>query len=77
MTTRTRPATAVEDVRDRYSFSGFGFILKTSWNRRIILRLIERDGKKFREETDMAWMTPKVVEICIGMEINSYAYAEL
>ncbi|MCH7931899.1 MAG: pyrroloquinoline quinone precursor peptide PqqA [Proteobacteria bacterium] len=25
----------------------------------------------------MAWKTPKVVEICIGMEINCYACAEL
>ncbi|NQV83494.1 MAG: pyrroloquinoline quinone precursor peptide PqqA [Rhodospirillales bacterium] len=25
----------------------------------------------------MAWKTPKVVEISIGMEINSYACAEL
>ncbi|MGH6661333.1 MAG: pyrroloquinoline quinone precursor peptide PqqA [Rhodospirillales bacterium] len=24
----------------------------------------------------MAWKTPKVVEICVGMEINSYACAE-
>jgi len=25
----------------------------------------------------MKWMTPKVVEISVGMEINSYACAEL
>jgi coenzyme PQQ precursor peptide PqqA len=25
----------------------------------------------------MAWKTPKIVEICIGAEINSYASAEL
>jgi len=25
----------------------------------------------------MAWKTPEVVEICIGMEINSYASALL
>ncbi|MCH7943375.1 MAG: pyrroloquinoline quinone precursor peptide PqqA [Proteobacteria bacterium] len=25
----------------------------------------------------MAWKTPKVVEICVGMEINCYASAEL
>jgi coenzyme PQQ precursor peptide PqqA len=29
------------------------------------------------EGTNMAWTTPKVVEICIGLEINSYACAEL
>jgi len=25
----------------------------------------------------MAWTTPELVEICIGMEINAYAPAEL
>ncbi|MFP6729469.1 MAG: pyrroloquinoline quinone precursor peptide PqqA [Alphaproteobacteria bacterium] len=25
----------------------------------------------------MAWKTPKVVEVCVGMEINCYASAEL
>jgi len=25
----------------------------------------------------MAWKTPKIIEICVGMEINSYASAEL
>ncbi|MCH7930942.1 MAG: pyrroloquinoline quinone precursor peptide PqqA [Proteobacteria bacterium] len=25
----------------------------------------------------MAWKRPKVIEICIGLEINSYACAEL
>ncbi|MBL93711.1 MAG: pyrroloquinoline quinone precursor peptide PqqA [Magnetovibrio sp.] len=25
----------------------------------------------------MAWRKPKVTEVCIGMEINSYASAEL
>jgi coenzyme PQQ precursor peptide PqqA len=25
----------------------------------------------------MKWTTPKVVEICVGMEINCYACAEL
>jgi len=25
----------------------------------------------------MAWKTPRVVEICLGLEINSYASAEL
>jgi len=25
----------------------------------------------------MVWTAPKVVEICIGLEINSYACAEL
>ncbi|HLF58042.1 MAG TPA: pyrroloquinoline quinone precursor peptide PqqA [Alphaproteobacteria bacterium] len=25
----------------------------------------------------MAWTTPKIVEICVGLEINSYACAEV
>jgi len=29
------------------------------------------------EYSIMAWKTPKVKEICVGMEINSYASAEL
>jgi len=27
--------------------------------------------------TNMAWTTPKIVEICVGLEINSYACAEV
>ena len=27
--------------------------------------------------SDMAWTTPKVVEIAVGLEINSYVCAEL
>jgi coenzyme PQQ precursor peptide PqqA len=29
-----------------------------------------------REETTMAWTTPTLVEICIGLEINGYLPAE-
>jgi len=25
----------------------------------------------------MAWTSPKIVEICVGLEINSYACAEV
>ncbi|MFZ0694125.1 MAG: pyrroloquinoline quinone precursor peptide PqqA [Alphaproteobacteria bacterium] len=25
----------------------------------------------------MTWTTPKIVEICVGLEINSYACAEV
>ena len=28
-------------------------------------------------EMNMAWTTPKIVEICVGLEINSYACAEV
>jgi coenzyme PQQ precursor peptide PqqA len=31
---------------------------------------------KIREETIMAWTTPTLVEICIGLEINGYLPAE-
>jgi coenzyme PQQ precursor peptide PqqA len=29
------------------------------------------------EERDMAWTTPTLVEICIGLEINGYLPAEI
>jgi coenzyme PQQ precursor peptide PqqA len=29
-----------------------------------------------QQERIMAWNTPELVEICIGMEINAYAPAE-
>jgi coenzyme PQQ precursor peptide PqqA len=29
------------------------------------------------EERNMAWKTPKIIEIALGAEINSYACAEL
>jgi coenzyme PQQ precursor peptide PqqA len=32
---------------------------------------------KYWEDLIMAWKAPKVLEISIGMEINSYACAEL
>jgi coenzyme PQQ precursor peptide PqqA len=34
-------------------------------------------GTKILGGRIMAWKTPKVLEISIGMEINSYACAEL
>jgi coenzyme PQQ precursor peptide PqqA len=35
-----------------------------------------RVSKAFEREHVMAWTTPVLVEICIGMEINAYAPAE-
>jgi coenzyme PQQ precursor peptide PqqA len=32
--------------------------------------------KQLTEETIMAWTTPTLVEICIGLEINGYLPAE-
>ena len=34
-----------------------------------------RDGPE-NKETTMAWTTPTLVEICIGLEINGYLPAE-
>jgi coenzyme PQQ precursor peptide PqqA len=31
----------------------------------------------FWEERDMAWTTPTLVEICLGLEINGYLPAEI
>jgi len=31
---------------------------------------------RFSEETTMAWTTPTLIEICIGLEINGYLPAE-
>jgi coenzyme PQQ precursor peptide PqqA len=31
-------------------------------------------GRKYRED-EMAWKTPKIVEVAVGMEINMYACA--
>jgi len=30
-----------------------------------------------KEEMPVAWITPTIVEICIGLEINGYLPAEL
>jgi coenzyme PQQ precursor peptide PqqA len=29
------------------------------------------------EEINMAWTTPEIVEVCVGMEITSYSSAEI
>jgi coenzyme PQQ precursor peptide PqqA len=33
-------------------------------------------GRRHERETTMAWTTPTLVEICIGLEINGYLPAE-
>jgi coenzyme PQQ precursor peptide PqqA len=33
-------------------------------------------GRASEKETTMAWTTPTLVEICIGLEINGYLPAE-
>jgi coenzyme PQQ precursor peptide PqqA len=34
-------------------------------------------GRYLSEEAFMAWKTPKIVEISLALEINSYACAEI
>jgi coenzyme PQQ precursor peptide PqqA len=34
-------------------------------------------GRQLPKEKAMKWSTPKVTEVCIGMEINDYFPAEL
>jgi coenzyme PQQ precursor peptide PqqA len=44
-----------------------------------VLYLYTHDGRSrrpVRKETTMAWTTPTLVEICIGLEINGYLPAE-
>ena len=38
-----------------------------------------RDEASFMqlEETPMAWTTPTIVEVCVGMEITAYSSAEI
>jgi coenzyme PQQ precursor peptide PqqA len=45
-----------------------------------VTRQQPNDGAEYRssasEETIMAWTTPTLVEICVGLEINGYLPAE-
>ena len=34
-------------------------------------------GRSFAEDGTMVWKTPKIVEISLALEINSYACAEI
>jgi len=38
--------------------------------------MADPDGRVNLKETTMAWTTPTLVEICIGLEINGYLPAE-
>lgn len=33
-------------------------------------------GKQNLEEEEMAWTTPRIVEVCVGMEVNAYFPAD-
>jgi coenzyme PQQ precursor peptide PqqA len=39
--------------------------------------LIDIDQPIERGGNDMKWTTPRIVEVSVGLEINSYACAEL
>ncbi|WP_206928866.1 pyrroloquinoline quinone precursor peptide PqqA [Roseococcus thiosulfatophilus] len=43
--------------------------------------IVERDGilsiPHNAQERNMAWKTPKIVEVSLALEINSYACAEI
>ena len=38
---------------------------------------VRRYDSRKTEEKPMAWTTPVLVEICVGLEINGYLRAEL
>jgi coenzyme PQQ precursor peptide PqqA len=40
-------------------------------------RIASRQRTAARKERTMKWTTPRIVEIAVGLEINSYACAEL
>jgi coenzyme PQQ precursor peptide PqqA len=42
---------------------------------RYLLRNVRSSGRT-TEENIMAWTTPTLVEICVGLEINGYLPAE-
>jgi coenzyme PQQ precursor peptide PqqA len=61
-------------LRDRSRFSSnlparSGFIAS--------LRKKRERPSTLTEETKMAWTTPEIVEVCVGMEITSYSSAEI
>jgi coenzyme PQQ precursor peptide PqqA len=39
-------------------------------------RLRDNDGRERKRRNAMAWTTPTLVEVCIGLEINGYLPAE-
>jgi coenzyme PQQ precursor peptide PqqA len=59
---RRGPRASEVDERDE----GFRFAMRTA-NFKLMTN---------REETIMAWTTPTLVEICVGLEINGYLPAE-
>jgi coenzyme PQQ precursor peptide PqqA len=49
-------------------------------NANVLLQGLVQHGTKGcygKRRSDMKWTTPKVAEVCVGMEINDYFPAEL
>ena len=40
-----------------------------------ITLIVRTEFVRFHKESQMAWKTPKIVEVSVGMEINMYACA--
>jgi len=71
------------------SHKGVKFLLRRNietgfWDKKIfcwpssgslLLYRIGRSSSGFNKEGQMAWKTPKIVEVPVGMEINMYACA--
>ena len=53
-------------LRPKISLANFSF--RSSLSR-------EDGSRPFEKESQMAWKTPKIVEVPVGMEINMYACA--
>jgi coenzyme PQQ precursor peptide PqqA len=49
---------------------------KGNWAGRSGSSLVYPAGIGLKEEIPMAWTTPSIIEICIGLEINGYLPAE-
>lgn len=39
--------------------------------------MLQMASRHIRQEENMSWKTPKIVEIALGAEINCYACADL
>ena len=60
-----------EDIADDRGLSGAQALTPRVESSFIILT------RPFRRRRPMAWKKPRIVEIAVGMEINSYACADL
>ena len=54
----------IDFVRQMRRYVGLAALIPSSW----------RHGRT-NLESNMSWKTPKIAEVCVGMEINMYACA--